>query len=105
MVDGVIRLSCAGVGRIVMRRSADPDFEVEARLPCLAIRSSEEARMDEVVDMLNVLWESPPVPTISHWIYKYVLLCCFCCVVIKAICLFRITYASIPEESIWMRWA
>lgn len=47
-------------------RSAEPDVDVEARLPCLAMSSSEEAIMDEVVLMLNVLWESPPVPTMSH---------------------------------------
>jgi hypothetical protein len=26
----------------------------------------DEARMEEVVLMLKVLWESPPVPTMSH---------------------------------------
>jgi hypothetical protein len=46
-------------------RSAAPDLEVEARLPCLAIRRRLEARIEEVVLMLNVLWESPPVPTMS----------------------------------------
>lgn len=35
-------------------------------MPCLETRRSEEARMEEVVEMLKVLWESPPVPTMSH---------------------------------------
>lgn len=26
-----------------------------------------DATIDEVVEMLKVEWESPPVPTISHW--------------------------------------
>lgn len=47
-------------------RSAEPDLEVEARLPCLATRRSEEARIEAVVEMLKVLWLSPPVPTMSH---------------------------------------
>lgn len=47
-------------------RSAEPDLEVEARLPCLETRRSEEARMEAVVEMLKVLWASPPVPTMSH---------------------------------------
>lgn len=55
------------VGSVLESRSAEPDLEVEARLPCLAIRRSEEARMELVVLMLKVLWESPPVPTMSHW--------------------------------------
>jgi hypothetical protein len=46
-------------------RSAEPDLEVEALLPCLAIKSRLEARMEEVVEMLKVLCESPPVPTMS----------------------------------------
>ena len=48
------------------RMSADPEREVEALLPCLPIMRSEEARIEDVVEMLNVLWESPPVPTMSH---------------------------------------
>ena len=47
------------------RRSAEPDLDVEALLPCLAIKRRDEARMEEVVEILNVLWESPPVPTMS----------------------------------------
>ncbi len=49
-----------------LRRSAEPDLEVEALLPCLARRRRLDARIEEVVLMLNVLCESPPVPTISH---------------------------------------
>jgi hypothetical protein len=48
------------------RMSAEPDLEVDALLPCFAIMRRLEARMDEVVEMLKVLCESPPVPTISH---------------------------------------
>lgn len=51
-------------------RSAEPDLEVEARLPCFETRRREEARIEAVVLMLKVLWESPPVPTISHYV-KY----------------------------------
>jgi hypothetical protein len=47
--------------------SAEPDVEVAERLPCLAMRSMEEARTEAVVLMLKVLWESPPVPTMSHY--------------------------------------
>jgi hypothetical protein len=36
------------------KRSAEPDLEVEARLPCLLRSRREEAKMDEVVEMLNV---------------------------------------------------
>lgn len=55
-----------GKGVMFARRSAEPDLEVEALLPCLAMRRREEARMEAVVEMLKVLWESPPVPTMSH---------------------------------------
>lgn len=48
--------------------SAEPDLEVAERLPCFAMRSREEARTEAVVLMLKVLWESPPVPTMSHWV-------------------------------------
>lgn len=54
-------------GCMQLRRSAEPDLEVEALLPCLAMRSRLEARIDEVVLMLKVLCESPPVPTMSTW--------------------------------------
>lgn len=47
-------------------RSAEPDNEVEELLPCLAIMRRELATMEEVVEMLKVLWPSPPVPTMSH---------------------------------------
>jgi hypothetical protein len=48
-------------------RSALPDFEVLALLPCFETMSRAEARMDEVVLMLKVSWPSPPVPTMSHY--------------------------------------
>ena len=57
---------CGGVGRMQERRSAEPDREVDALFPCLAIMRRDEARIEAVVEMLNVLCESPPVPTMSH---------------------------------------
>jgi hypothetical protein len=56
-----------GVGSMHASKSADPERDVEALLPCLAIIRRDEARMEEVVLMLNVLCESPPVPTMSHY--------------------------------------
>lgn len=68
MFAGAMAERSGGVGKAMLAmRSAEPDLEVEARLPCLEMRRREEARMDAVVEMLKVLWESPPVPTISHW--------------------------------------
>lgn len=55
-----------GFGGTQERRSADPDRDVEALLPCFPIISRALARMDDVVLILKVLCESPPVPTISH---------------------------------------
>ena len=55
------------LGGMFCRRSAEPDLEVEALLPCLAMRSSEDATIEAVVLMLKVLCESPPVPTTSHY--------------------------------------
>jgi hypothetical protein len=55
-----------GLGGTQERRSADPERDVEALLPCFPMSRREDARMLEVVDMLKVLWESPPVPTMSH---------------------------------------
>lgn len=63
---GVIRAKGADRGVMHINRSADPDFDVEARLPCFPICSSVDARIDDVVEMLKVLCESPPVPTMSH---------------------------------------
>jgi hypothetical protein len=34
-------------------------------LPCFATMSKALARIDDVVEMLKVLCESPPVPTMS----------------------------------------
>jgi hypothetical protein len=50
-----------------VRTSAEPEKEVCARLPCFAVMSNGEAIMEEVVEMLNVECESPPVPTMSHY--------------------------------------
>jgi hypothetical protein len=55
-----------GLGGAHERRSAEPERDVEALLPCLAIIRREEAKIEDVVLMLKVLCESPPVPTISH---------------------------------------
>jgi hypothetical protein len=40
---------------MLLRRSADPDLEVDALLPCLAMRSRLEAMIEAVVLMLKVL--------------------------------------------------
>ncbi len=58
-----------GVGSIEERMSAAPETEVCARLPCLDIKSRDEAMSEAVVLMLYVWSEEPPVPTISHWLY------------------------------------
>jgi len=71
MVSAVILASTGALGGMLCSRSADPDFDVEALLPCFAIISSDDATIDAVVLMLNVLCESPPVPTMSHYdLYK-----------------------------------
>lgn len=63
-----------GRGDMLLTRSAEPDLEVLARLPCFETRRRAEARMEDVVEMLKVLWESPPVPTMSHWFQCQLLL-------------------------------
>ena len=46
--------------------SAEPQAELAARLPCLAILTpAPAATKAAVVEMLNVPRESPPVPTTS----------------------------------------
>ncbi len=57
-----------GVGCMEERMSAAPETEVCARLPCLEIKSSDEAMSEAVVLILYVWSEEPPVPTISHWL-------------------------------------
>ncbi len=52
-------------------KSAEPDFEVEARLPCLLNSSKDDARMEDVVEILKVWCKSPPVPTMSHCKCQY----------------------------------
>lgn len=49
------------------RRSAEPDVEVAARLPCLQTRTWGARSRADVVDTLKVLWPSPPVPTMSTY--------------------------------------
>ena len=41
-------------GFVLWSKSAEPDFDVEALLPCLAMRSSEDAITEDVVLMLKV---------------------------------------------------
>ncbi len=65
MVSGRMRAIWGGCGCMLASRSAEPDLEVEARLPCLAMRRRLEAMIEAVVLMLKVLCESPPVPTMS----------------------------------------
>ena len=54
-----------GFGVACWSRSAEPEREVELLLPCFATMRRELATMEEVVEMLKVLWPSPPVPTMS----------------------------------------
>lgn len=54
MVFGETADRFGAVGRAELSKSAEPDFEVEARFPCLLRRSKDEARIDEVVDILKV---------------------------------------------------
>ena len=68
--------------------SAEPDLEVAERLPCLAMRSREEARTEAVVLMLKVLWESPPVPTMSHWL-----------VIVSQVCIGNCNWGSTYESA------
>ena len=69
--------------------SAEPDLEVAERLPCFAMRSREEARTEAVVLMLKVLWESPPVPTMSHWVV----------VVVSRVCIENYNWGSTYESA------
>jgi hypothetical protein len=54
MVSGLTFRRTGGTGRVEARRSAEPDFEVDALLPCLLTRRSDDARIDEVVEILKV---------------------------------------------------
>lgn len=54
MVCGATADRFGAVGSVEFSKSAEPDFEVEARFPCLLRRSKDEANIDEVVDMLKV---------------------------------------------------
>lgn len=55
MVSGVVAVITGAVGDVDASRSAEPDFEVEALLPCFATRRRDEARIEAVVLILNVL--------------------------------------------------
>lgn len=39
---------------VELSRSAEPDLEVDARLPCLLMMRREEAKIEDVVEILNV---------------------------------------------------
>ena len=67
MVLGAMAVMTGAFGGTQDSRSAEPDRDVEALFPCFAIMRRALARIDDVVLMLNVLWESPPVPTMSHY--------------------------------------
>lgn len=54
MVSGVTADKFGAVGNVEARRSADPDFEVDALFPCLLRSKRDEAKMDDVVEMLKV---------------------------------------------------
>lgn len=47
-----IKLGAEGV--MALSTSEEPDLDVDALLPCLLIKRSEDAKIDEVVDMLKV---------------------------------------------------
>lgn len=51
-----VMLEVLTLRRMHARTSAEPDFEVEARLPCFAISSREEQMMLLAVLMLKVEW-------------------------------------------------
>ena len=42
------------IGWMACNRSAEPEADEDARLPCLLRRRSDEARIDDVVEILNV---------------------------------------------------
>jgi hypothetical protein len=55
MVLGAMAVITGGFGGAQESKSADPDRDVDALLPCLAIIRREEAKIEEVVLMLKVL--------------------------------------------------
>ena len=65
MVLGATAVIIGAFGGAHAKRSAEPERDVEALLPCFATISRALARMDDVVERLKVLCESPPVPTMS----------------------------------------
>jgi len=50
----VTAINLGAVGKVELSKSADPDLDVEARFPCLLRRSREEAKMEDVVEILKV---------------------------------------------------
>jgi hypothetical protein len=54
MVSGRTAMRFGAVGVTDARRSAEPDLEVDALFPCLLTSRNEEARIEDVVEMLNV---------------------------------------------------
>jgi hypothetical protein len=65
IVLGATAVIIGAFGGVQAKRSAEPERDVEALLPCFATMSKALARIDDVVEMLKVLCESPPVPTMS----------------------------------------
>lgn len=53
-MSGVTADKFGAVGRVEVRRSADPDLDVEALFPCLLRSKRDEARMEDVVEILKV---------------------------------------------------
>lgn len=54
-MEGVTAEITGGLGGTQARRSADPERDVDALLPCFPTSRREDARMLEVVEMLKVL--------------------------------------------------
>jgi hypothetical protein len=54
MVSGVTAVRFGALGSMALSKSAEPDLEVDARLPCLLSKRRDEARMEEVVEILKV---------------------------------------------------
>ncbi len=52
MVSGVTASKLGAVGKVALSKSAEPDLDVEARFPCLLRSNKEDAKMDDVVEML-----------------------------------------------------
>jgi len=54
IVSGVTADRFGAEGKVQLRRSADPDFEVDALFPCLLRSNRDEAKIEDVVEILKV---------------------------------------------------